>query len=224
MRKPRAVVFVSESLILGMLRDYFQIRGYEVLFAADPTAICPVHGAGGEMCANFDSCTDVMITDFHVPGLNGVELYEHQIRKGCPLDNRNKAVLAGYIDPSYRRTVDELGFCFLQKPFTIFNLSDWLAVCEQRMDLSKPLATRRREERFDASQEIVFRTAASSDKRIGVTVNISRSGFCFKVPHALKRGDVVNIEAGYDTVCRQASVRWTKPAGKGAFIVGMLCR
>jgi len=223
MRKPRVVVFDDESFILSMLRDFFQMRGYEVLSYSDPTMICPLPGSGSDVCRHFEACADIMLTDFNMPGLNGVELFEHQKNRGCPLNSRNKAVMSGYIDSVHRRKIDDHGFHFMQKPFTIFKLSDWLAACEQRMDLSRPLATRRREERFDSFREIVFRTPASTDVLTGVAVNISRSGFCLKVPHALKRDETVQIDAGHFSTCTQASVRWVKREGNGSYLAGMLC-
>src|SRR5512137_1894701 len=144
MRKPRAIIFDDEIFVLNMLRDFFQMRGYEVLSFSDPTAICPLYGDGGDSCRNERPCSDVMITDFAMPGVNGVELLEFQARKGCKLDIRNKSVISGYIDDRNRQRVHDLGCNFLQKPFTLYALTEWLGACEKRIDLSVPLSTRRK--------------------------------------------------------------------------------
>ncbi|MDH4161165.1 MAG: response regulator [Nitrospirota bacterium] len=223
MRKPRVVIFDDESLILGMLRDYFNMRGYEVLSYAEPTNVCPLYGKDGDVCSYFDPCADVILTDFNMPGLNGVELLEHQHRKGCPLDNRNKAVMSGLLEDQFRRRIEERGYQFLQKPFTIFKLSEWLSQCEQRMDLGRQLATRRQEERFDSFREVTFRVPTQDRTFTGVAVNISRSGLCLKVPMPLQREETLHIDAGHFSTCRQASVRWVQPADNGSYLAGLHC-
>lgn len=223
MRKPRVVIFDDEVFILNLLKDFFVLRGYEVLSYSDPTMVCPLFGAGGDVCTHMNPCCDVMITDFLMPGVNGVELLEHQLRKGCALDVRNKAVISGYVDGANRDRIREISCMFFQKPFTIFALSEWLDRCEQRMDLSRPLASRRKEERFESYREISFNRPGIEAALTAVAVNISHSGLCLKVPAPLQTTDTINIHAGHFPTCRRASVRWVKPLGNGNYLAGLHC-
>lgn len=223
MRKPRVVIFDDETLILGLMRDFFAMRGYEVLSYSDPTNICPLYGPKDHACGHFEPCTDVILTDFSMPGMNGVELLEKQGQKGCPLENRNKAVMSGYIDDDHRRRLAAQGFHFLQKPFTIFALADWLSGCEQRFDLTRRLATRRTEERYDSFREVIFRVPSRPGPLTGVALNISRSGLCLKVPVQVDCDDLLHIDAGHFSTCRNVTVKWVRPADNGNFLTGLHC-
>ncbi len=224
MRKPRVIIFDDEVFILNMLKDFFLLRGYEVLSYDDPTTICPIYGVGGDVCTNHYPCSDVMLTDFNMPGVNGVELIEFQVRKGCTMPIRNKAVISGYIDAWNRRRVRELGCHFFHKPFTLSALSEWLNECEQRTDLHIPLATRRREKRYESCREVNFRLPSGDRVYSGVAVNMSVSGLCLRVPTALEREQTIDLLPSAFHSCRSASVRWTRRIDDGAYLTGLQCR
>jgi len=48
MRKPRAIIFDDDIFILILLKDFFLMRGYEVLHLSGPTIVCPLYGDEGE--------------------------------------------------------------------------------------------------------------------------------------------------------------------------------
>lgn len=223
MRKPRVIIFDDEVFILNMLKDFFLMRGYEVLSSSDPTSICPIYGKGGNLCSSHDRCSDVMITDFNMPGVNGVELLEYQSQKGCKLDIRNKAVISGYIDDHHRMRVRQLGCAFFQKPFNLHTLMEWLAGCEQRIDLSQKVATRRKEQRFESDREVKFRVHDSDDIHTGIAINASTTGLCLKVPTPLHREQTINFHASPFHSCSNASVRWVSKIDNGSYLAGVHC-
>ncbi len=223
MRKMRAVIIDDEPFIRNMLKDLFLLRGYEVLSYGDASMACPLFGMEGERCSNDHPCSDVLVTDFNMPGLSGVDLLQHQQAKGCKVDMRNKAVISGYIDDVSRRTVAELGSAFFRKPFTMHALSEWLAACEQRIDLARPLTPRRREERFESYRELTIRIAHSNQVVSGVAVNISQSGLCLKVPALLRNSDILHFSECSFSSCTRASVRWVRPIGNDSYIAGVQC-
>ncbi len=223
MRKPRVIIFDDEVFILNMLRDFFLMRGYEVLSYSDPTPICPIYGHGGDVCSSHHRCSDVMITDFNMPGVNGVELLEHQSRKGCKLNIRNKAVISGYIDEKNRTKVRQLGCSFFQKPFNLHSLIEWLTACEQRIDLSQKVATRRKEQRFESDREVLFRVPDSDDVYTGIAVNASTTGLCLKVPTPLQREQIINFHASPFHSFSNASVRWVTKIDNGSYLAGVHC-
>jgi DNA-binding response OmpR family regulator len=223
MRKPRIIIFDDEAFILNMLKEFFLMRGYEVLSYSDPATICPLLGPDDGECRYDYPCSDMMITDFGMPGVNGLELLERQLKKGCRQDVRNKAVISGFIDDRSRDRLRELGCAFFQKPFTLFALSEWLTTCEQRMDLSRPLATRRREQRYDSYREITFRAPSAVSAITGIAVNISPTGLCLKAPMLLNREETICIDGGHFTTCQQASVRWVRKIDYASFLAGLRC-
>ena len=223
MRKFRAVIIDDEPFIRNMLKDFLLLQGYEVLSYSDATMVCPLYGDNGDRCTYEQPCSDVLLTDFNMPGLNGVELLQHHKAKGCKLDMRNKAVISGYIDDGSRAALDAMGCMFFRKPFTIFALSEWLSGCEKRVDITAPLATRRREERFESYRELTVRVASSDQLLTGVAVNISRSGLCLKVPALLRNADTIHLAEKESGICCQATVRWVRPLGGDAYLAGLQC-
>jgi FixJ family two-component response regulator len=223
MRKPRVIILDDEMFILNMLRDFFLMQGYEVLAYSDPTSICPIHGNGGDRCSLQHRCSDILITDFRMPGVNGVELLERQKRKGCKLDIRNKAVMSGDIDDRNRMRVRQLGCSFFLKPFNLHTIIEWLALCEQRIDLVQPVAKRRKEQRFESSSEIVFRDLDSGGLHAGIAVNRSSSGLCLKVPAPLSRDQAIIFPASPFHSGNNAFVRWVTRTDNGTYLVGVHC-
>jgi len=223
MRKPRVIIFDDEVFILNMLKDFFLMRGYDVLTYNDPTSICPIYGCGGDRCSSHDRCSDVMITDFNMPGVNGVELLEQQGRKGCKLDIRNKAVISGYIDDHHRARVQRLGCTFFQKPFNLHALMEWLAGCELRIDLNQKVATRRKERRYESDREVVFKVPDSNDVFTGIAVNTSPTGLCLKVPTPLHLEQIIDLHSSPFHSCSKASVRWITKIDKDAYLAGVHC-
>ena len=223
MRKPRVIILDDEVFILNMLRDFFLMRGYEVLSYNDPTSICPIYGNGGDICSSHHRCSDVMITDFDMPGANGVELLEYQSRKGCKLNIRNKAIISGYIDEKNRMKVRQLGCTFFQKPFNLHTLIEWLTKCEERIDLSQKVATRRKEQRFESDREVLFRVTDSDDVYTGIAVNASTTGLCLKVPAPLRREQTINFHANPFHSFSNASVRWITKIDNDSYLAGVFC-
>jgi len=140
MRKRRVIIFDDEPVVLLVLKNFFEDRGYEVLSYAEPT-VCPVYRSGTD-CANEAPCGDVLLTDYKMPGMNGVELIEAQVRKGCRLTPKNKALLTGFLDDGKSERLRRLGAAFFEKPVLFDELGRWLAECEGRMDLSCELGLR----------------------------------------------------------------------------------
>jgi DNA-binding NtrC family response regulator len=223
MRKRRAVIFDDEDAVLTMLRDVFLFRGYEAMVFRSPSVICPIQGRGIAACGPFP-CADVMISDFLMPEMTGLELFRQQSLRGCRMDTRNKAIISGYLDAVKREKVRELGFTFFEKPLTLVTLEQWLSECEQRTDLSGQLMSRRREERFDSHREVVFSVSGSQEVWTGSTVNVSRSGMCLEIPRPLRPLQVISVSKGPFSGCRQVSVRWVRQSGGGpSYLAGLQC-
>jgi len=138
MRKPRAIIFDDEIILLDLFKKWMVQRGYEVLTFSEPEA-CPLYGEHSDKCTQDHKCADVVITDFKMPNMTGLELLQTQHQRGCKLDVRQKAVISGDIESENKQIIKEMGVSFFQKPLIIPEFSAWLSECEKRMDLSVPL-------------------------------------------------------------------------------------
>ena len=139
-RKPRAIIFDDEELFLNTLKKWFSHKNYEV-FTFNKPIVCPIYEKRTDNCMKVNPCADVIITDFKMPEMNGIELLQYQSQRGCKLDIRNKAIISGYIDDESRKAIEKLGCSFFEKPLELSLISDWLNTCEKRIDLSLPLDT-----------------------------------------------------------------------------------
>jgi DNA-binding response OmpR family regulator len=137
LRKPRILLFDDEPLILNTLKDYLSAQDYEVMCFEDPTD-CPVYEKH-ENCKKEAPCADVLITDFKMNKMNGIEWIQLQKERGCQLDMKNKAVISGKTDEEQEEIIKKMGCAFFLKPFKFSVLSAWIQECVERVDLTKPL-------------------------------------------------------------------------------------
>jgi DNA-binding NtrC family response regulator len=135
MRKPRIIIFDDDSMILEVLHNYFVACDYEVQFFKKPTLCRCIKNSVS--CQS--PCADIMITDYSMPGLTGIELLDNQTRHGCSIDVRNKAIMSGELPDRNRDKMKGLAGSFFQKPFHLRELYEWTHECLGRVDLSQPL-------------------------------------------------------------------------------------
>jgi CheY-like chemotaxis protein len=223
MRKPRAIVIDDEEIIVHLLKDFFSARDYEVLSYTRPV-ICPICDDGEISCNTDYPCADVIITDFNMPGMNGLKLLQEQATHGCKLMRENKAVMSGYIDGEDQEQIKRLGYAFFQKPIEFADLSDWLDECEKRMDLSKPLGSRRKEARRATRYEVQCLVDRSHEPVSGTTINISDNGLCLRLPVPLLTTQTIHLDTVHSVfACRTASVQWVNRDQDGSYLAGLSC-
>ena len=139
MRRPRVMIYDDDQIVLDMLKLFFTGRGYEVLDYIEPV-VCPLNKKPAESCDNFYPCADVIISDYQMPKMTGIELLQNQSKKGCKVDIKMKAIMSGCSDDKIISQCNSLGYSFFQKPFTFSKLSTWLSDLEKLFDLSQQLA------------------------------------------------------------------------------------
>jgi CheY-like chemotaxis protein len=221
-RKRRAIVFDDESIVLEMLDKFLSSRGYEVSCFSEPL-VCPIFKNNEQPCYNEKPCADILITDFKMPGMNGIELLERQVENGCKLDIRNKALISGFIDEEEMKKLTQLGCVFFRKPFRLSELSAWIDACEERMPISVEIAVPRKERREPVLIDISYSVPSLPRKFSGVVTNLSKSGFCLKTDHNLSEKDLILVNSDLPIVSKTAAVRWTRRLEGGSFMAGFAC-
>jgi len=219
MRKRRAVIFDDDVDVLTVYEELFLSRGYEVLTFSVPV-ICPIHAQNTSTGLN--PCADVMITDYSMPQMNGLDLLEAQNRHGCKLTSKNKAVISGFVHQEIKDRVRELGYAFFDKPMDPEKLEVWITECENRVDLSQPLAAPRKEERQFFSRDIPC-VVSLGDKIMNVlAINSSRSGLCLKLTMPLLREQTVRVDTDLSMASPvAAAVRWVNKLADGSYLAGL---
>jgi DNA-binding NtrC family response regulator len=222
MRKRRAIIFDDSESVLSFFRDYFTFLNYEVLAFHEPK-ICPIYAANPRSCTSQGPCADIVLTDFHMPRMNGADLLRAQLRLGCKLPPGNKALLSSDIDQNEVRSITSLGFAFFRKPVMLDRMMAWISSCEERMDLAQPLGDRRREERTPASSAQEWYQMDTDTGGVAcIVMNESESGLCLKTPAPLRSEQLVYVTTASGEL-RAASVRWSRKYHDGSYLSGLTC-
>lgn len=223
MRKRRAVVIDDEEIIVDLFTEFFSARGYEV-FSYSMPVICPIRDEKGNLCNTEYPCADVIMTDLKMRGMNGIEMLEEQARQGCKVKRENKAVMSGYLDEESSRNIAQRGYAFFQKPVDFSKISAWLDECEARMDLSRPLGSRRKEARQTTRRQVRCLVDRTEEIVGGITVDISNSGIRLKLATPLTTGQIIHIGMEDSPIAYPtASVRWVRRSPDGSYQAGLSC-
>jgi response regulator RpfG family c-di-GMP phosphodiesterase len=222
MRKLRVNIFDDDAIILKMLKVAMSQRGYEIL-TFERAVACPINGAKSDNCNSLNPCVDIIITDYKMPEMTGLEMLLHQAQNGCKVNMLNKLVMSADLDNESRTILEGLGCTFFSKPFKLRELSTWLDDCEKRIDLSKPLATIKKEERYPANIDIAYAYNAGDKTYKATVINYSSSGLCLKVGAPLTERQSIVIKTELPIDCKNASVRWVKEMGFDFYMAGCSC-
>ena len=140
MRKLKILVIDDETLVLDSLKIWLSKKGYEVQTFIEPT-VCSIYEKKTDDCSKENRCADIILTDYKMPIMNGIELLQYQSQRGCTLDIRNKAVITGYLDNEIQKVIEDMGCSFFEKPLELSLISDWINERAKHIDLSQPLGS-----------------------------------------------------------------------------------
>ena len=219
MRKRRAIIIGSDPDTACVLGAFFDGRGYETAFFSGP-AICPV-ARKNERCPGSPSCGDIVVIGHELPSLNAVGLLAAQQRDGCGLAAENKAVIASSLGEEERALLAALGAPLFLRPLDLRSLGTWVAGRETGMDLSRPVAIRRMEERVEAGAERLSLLLPGAEVEQAALVNKSECGACFRTSRRLIPNQMLKVCSCPDGTTEEAVVRWIRPANSGSYLVGL---
>ena len=220
MRRMRIMIFDDEELILALFKDFFPPTDYEVLTFSDPV-VCPLHDHRSDSCPALSPCADVVMTDYRMPGMNGLELLEKQVRMGCALPIQNKAMMSGHCDDALQNEIRGKGYVFFQKPVRFSQIRQWLLECKERTDLSVPLPALRKEARRPIPRERARMFGHNESLVEGAAINVSASGLCLELKSPIAQEQQVFIDSGPVCPFRPATVRWVRQREDGSYLAGL---
>ena len=120
----KAIILDDDPLIVSFLAHGFHRRGYEVVTYSTP-AECPLYLAESCPCHTEDFCRSVIISDFDMPIVNGVQFIEALRGKSCKCPHI--ALMSGFSMP--REAVERAArwnVRFFAMPFHWSQIKDWL--------------------------------------------------------------------------------------------------
>jgi signal transduction histidine kinase/ActR/RegA family two-component response regulator len=101
----RVLVVDDDALVRAVIISQLEDQGYQTIQASDGLAALAWLEKGGTV--------DLMVTDFAMPGMNGLTLIKEVRRRGSALP---AVLLTGYADTTIERAVQESNTVLLRKP------------------------------------------------------------------------------------------------------------
>ncbi len=140
------VLIIDDSPVdLLYLQRVFQHRRYQIQAYSDPV-LTPVYRCRRCPCSlEAYGCPDLVVSDVVMPVVNGVELLEGFVRKGCRC--RHLALISGneLAEAEFGR-ISNYGARFFAKPLDLDDFYDWLDWVEQEIVARHPGGNDRRHE------------------------------------------------------------------------------
>jgi len=120
----KAVIVDDDPLALSYLKRVLQRRGYEVEAYADPL-VTPLYQNGGCPCSLHPNCPAIILSDVDMPLVNGMELLELAMKKGCRC--RNLALISGKgMEQEDLIRMAKYGTRYFTKPLELAEFNDWI--------------------------------------------------------------------------------------------------
>jgi len=120
----RVLILDDEPSVLNVLAMMLKKRGYDVV-ALSTAVDSPMTCAMECPCLFYPACPQIVISDFDMPNLNGLDFWENQVRKGCRC--RHVALISGKgLDENEFKRLSNLGMRLFHKPFDRQEIADWL--------------------------------------------------------------------------------------------------
>ena len=116
-------VFDDDELIRTTLSYFLKQEGFLVSEFAQPDH-CSLYYDEECLCPAKSDCADIIITDINMPGENGLQFVENQLRKGCKVEH--VAVMSGDWEDPFLKRAHQLGCQIFYKPFSIIEMKNWL--------------------------------------------------------------------------------------------------
>lgn len=119
----KAIIIDDERAVLSTLKRILEHRKYEVATYADPRQT-PLYEIK-HPCSLMSRCPDLIISDYDMPWVNGVELLESAVKKGCLC--RHLALITGKgLPEGDMLRIAKYGTRYFMKPLEFDDFYDWL--------------------------------------------------------------------------------------------------
>jgi hypothetical protein len=223
MRKPRVIIFDDGAETKKTLKRFFDARGYERMVVAQSES-CPFYGkeaaspgTGGRICC------DIVVVVEKGPSMNADQILISQSHHDCRLKPRNTAIISEVSGDGQRDVVKAMGAAVFRNPLDMGEFEEWVKSCRTLMDLSIPLAIRRKALRrtCPADMNIHYRVLKRGEVLQARALNVSSCGICIKTQHTLKPREVIHLWSEEPPLSEDAEVRWIQKVEDGTHLIGL---
>jgi CheY-like chemotaxis protein len=137
--KPRVLIFEDNDIVRATLTSILDNLGYEVFSFSNP-GMCPQYDSPSQDCLCDDSCSDIIISDIHMPVENGIDFIENRLKRGCKIKYR--ALMSADWNDRDLRYAEKAGCKVFFKPFDVKELLIWLDACRKQLNQNSTLSNR----------------------------------------------------------------------------------
>jgi hypothetical protein len=219
MRKPRVIIFSDEVETKKALKRFFDARGYECSVVAQ-SECCPFYASpdpGSRVCS------DIVVVVEKGQRRTADDILISQSYCGCRLKPSKIAIISDVPGAGRRDVVEATGAVVFRSPLDIGEFEAWVESCRTQMDLSLPLAIRRKVPRraCPVDMKIHYRVLARGEVFQAHALNEGSCGICIKTRHTLKPRQVIHLWSEEPPLSEDAEVRWMKKAEDGTHLIGL---
>lgn len=118
------LVIDDEETVREPLRQFLEEAGYRVQAAENPT-ICQAV-ASDSSCPLKTPCFAILIVDFSMPKMNGLDFLEGRAKRHCKGATLPVALMSGCLPEGAGERLDIIGCTFFQKPVRLSSLLNWI--------------------------------------------------------------------------------------------------
>jgi len=136
--KIRSFILEDDLDIQGLLTDFLEGRGYEVMVGEEP-GCCPLYFEEKCTCPRDAACGDILFADINLPKMTGLDFIRNQHARGCKGIVKNKSVMTASCRQEDIDEAARLGCKIFHKPFKLSEVASWLDECEARIDSNRKL-------------------------------------------------------------------------------------
>jgi len=128
--KLRIFVIDDEECIRDSYKWHLESLGHEVITAAQPE-MCNVYR--DHHCESDTACGDILIIDYNLPRMTGLEYIEQLHARGCKGAIRWVMLLSGSLTEIDIERAKALGCEVRQKPLRLAELEAWVNDCAKKI-------------------------------------------------------------------------------------------
>ena len=137
--KPRVLIFEDSDIVRTTLQSILDNLDYEVYTFSSP-GMCPRYYSSTQDCLDDDSCSDIIISDIHMPVENGINFIENRFKHGCKVKYR--ALMSADWSGRDLRYAAKAGCKVFYKPFDVKELLTWLDTCRMQINQNGTISNR----------------------------------------------------------------------------------
>ena len=135
--KLKIIVIDDDTGIREMFKSYLEHQGHDVFTAPEPE-LCDIYN--GHECKEDYPCGDLMLIDYNMPNMTGVDFLKSMESRGCKGLSTTKVLMSGNTYAIDKEIAWKLGCQIVQKPLTFQMLDELILRVKEGLSPERKLA------------------------------------------------------------------------------------